>query len=216
MSSSSTPPSPPQLEDDGWFRRLCKEDQPQPCVVFLNKSDRREFHPEEYRSLWESVRAELRPEREALFLEGSAATGDGVPALVDALFARALPGDRLYDPDILSDYPRRLAIADVVREKLFLSLHDELPHEIGVRVDTFDDSGDKWRVGISLLVVRDSQKPIVIGPRGENVRKVRLQAQKELKEQYDVPFELSLWVKVDPRWMTDNRTLRQMGYLGEV
>lgn len=207
---------PPRLEDDGWFRRLCKEEQPQPCVVFLNKADRREFHAEEYRALWEAIRAELRPDREVLFLQGSAATGDGVPALVDTLFRRAEPGERLYDPDILSDYPRRLAIADVVREKLFLTLRDELPHEVGVRVDKFDDSGDKWRVEITLLVARASQKPIVIGPRGENVRNVRLHAQKELKEQYDVPFELSLWVKVDPHWMTDNRTLRQMGYLGEV
>lgn len=207
---------PPQLEDDGWMRRLCKEDQQQPCIVFLNKADKETSHAPEFKELWEKIKCEAKSPRKVRFMAGSALKGDGVPSLVDTLFDLAQPGERMYDPDILSDYPRRLAMADVIREKLFLLLHDELPHEVGVRIDKFDELPSKWRIEATLLVTRGSQKPIVIGPRGNTVRRVRLAAQREISEQYDIPVELALWVKVDPKWMTDNRTLRQMGYVGEL
>ena len=69
---------------------------------------------------------------------------------------------------------------------------------------------------MTLLVTRDSQKPIVIGPNGKTIRRIRLAAQKEIAEQYEVEVALELWVKVDKHWTTNNYTLRQMGYIGEV
>ena len=206
----------PRLEDDGWMRRLLAEENPRPCVFFLNKCDRDPLFVDDFHTLWKNLQAETGVTREVTVLKGSAATGDGVRRLTDILFDLAAPGDRLYDPDTLSDYPRRLAMADIVREKFFLTLKDELPHEVGVRVDTFRENRDRWHVEITLLVTRDSQKPIVIGPGGRTIRRIRLAAQKEIAEQYGVAVALELWVKVDKNWTTNNYTLRQMGYLGEV
>ena len=206
----------PRLEDDGWMRRLLAEENPRPCVFFLNKCDRDPLFVDDFHTLWKNLQAETGVTREVTVLKGSAATGDGVRRLTDILFDLAAPGDRLSDPDTLSDYPRRLAMADIVREKFFLTLKDELPHEVGVRVDTFRENRDRWHVEITLLVTRDSQKPIVIGPGGRTIRRIRLAAQKEIAEQYGVAVALELWVKVDKNWTTNNYTLRQMGYLGEV
>lgn len=206
----------PQLEDDGWMRRILGEETERPCIFFMNKCDRDTLYIDDFHALWNTLQEETGKKREVKVITGSAAAGDGCARLVDALFEIAQPGDRLYDPDILSDYPRRMAIADVVREKIFLNLKDELPHEVGVRVDSFRELPDKWLVEIALLVTRDSQKPIVIGPNGHTIRRIRLAAQKELTEQYGTHVNLELWVKVDKNWMTNNYTLRQMGYIGEV
>ena len=206
----------PHLEDDGWMRRVLAEENPRPCVFFLNKCDRDELFIDEFHALWKSLQEETGVTREVRVVQGSAATGDGVRELVDILFGFAEPGERLYDPDILSDYPRRLAMADIVREKIFLTLRDELPHEVGVRVDSFGEGPGKWHVEITLLVTRESQKPIVIGPGGKTIRSIRLAAQKEIAAQYGVDVALELWVKVEKNWTTNNYTLRQMGYLGEV
>lgn len=206
----------PQLEDDGWMRRILGEETERPCIFFMNKCDRDTLYIDDFHTLWNALQEETGKKREVKVITGSAAAGDGCARLVDALFEIAQPGERLYDPDILSDYPRRMAIADVVREKIFLNLKDELPHEVGVRVDSFKELPDKWLVEIALLVTRDSQKPIVIGPNGHTIRRIRLAAQKELAEQYGLPVNLELWVKVDKNWMTNNYTLRQMGYVGEV
>ncbi len=206
----------PHLEDDGWMRRILADEKSRPCIFFLNKCDRDELFVDEFRTLWKTIQKETGVTREVRIVQGSASTGVGCQALTETLFSLARPGERLFDPDILSDYPRRLAMADVVREKIFLTFKDELPHEVGVRVDSFCDNPRKWHVEITLLVMRESQKPIVIGPNGRTIRRIRLAAQKEIAEQYGVNVALELWVKVDKNWATNSFTLRQMGYLGEV
>ena len=206
----------PRLEDEGWMRRLLGDENPRPCIFFLNKCDRYELFVDDFRALWKSLQEETGIRREVRVIQGSAATGEGCDTLLDALFEIAKPGERHYDPDMLSDYPRRLAMADIVREQIFLTLKDELPHEVGVRVDSFHEAPGKWHVEMTLLVTRDSQKPIVIGPNGKTIRRIRLAAQKEISEQYEVEVALELWVKVDKHWTTNNFTLRQMGYIGEV
>ncbi len=205
----------PHLEDDGWMRRLLVAEEDRPAFFFFNKCDREELHVEEFRELWNKLQHECGRTRKVRAFSGCAATGEGVDKLVDSLFDTAPEGERLYDSEILSDYPRQLAMADVIREKVFLNLRDELPHDIGVRLDKFVEKPSKWTVEATLLVARPSQKPIVIGPEGRTVKRIRQAAQKDIAEQFDVEVELSLWVKVDKDWTTNPLVLRQMGYLGD-
>lgn len=208
--------APPQLEDDGWMRRILgSEDDDRPVFFFFNKCDREGSDPKPFAELWEKLSKETGRPRKVRIFQGSAATGDGVEKLVSSLFDTAPEGERLYPPDILSDYPRQLAIADIIREKIFLGLRDELPHSVGVRIDKFLGDGPKWTVEASLLVARPSQKPIVIGPAGKTVRRIKDQAKADIEEQYGVKCELSLWVKVDKDWTTNPIVLRQMGYMGD-
>ncbi len=206
----------PQLEDDGWMRRVLSSEEERPLFFFFNKCDREELYIEDFQDLWADIQREMGRSRKARTFKGSAASGVGVEKLIDSLFDSMPEGERLYDPDIISDYPRQLAMADIIREKIFLNLKDEVPHSVGVRIDKFDESnGSKWIVEATLLVARNSQKPIVIGPKGSTIKRIRLASQKDIRDQYEVDVELSLWVKVDKDWTTNPHTLRQMGYLGD-
>ena len=125
----------PQLEDDGWMRRLAGSQTP--CFILLNKADEGS-KLSRYQALWASILEEKRPEaaRPApVWIKASAKTGEGVDALVEGLFACLPPGPTLFDADTLTDYPRKLAVGDIIREKFFLTLRDELPHSIGVKVE---------------------------------------------------------------------------------
>ena len=138
----------------------------------------------------------------------------GCDALLDALYGLAEPGPALFPDDIVTDYPRKLAIADVVREKLIQRLHDEVPHEVGVLVDDLDERDGRWNVAVTIYVNRPSQKGIVIGQRGCNLKAVRMSAGPELSDMFGVKVNVELWVKVEPNWMKNNRLLAEMGYLG--
>jgi len=204
----------PQIEDDGWMRRLALSGQP--LLILLNKADRAPFHEAVYRELWEAVCREKGVTREVVWLTASAVTGSGMEAVVDALFAHAAPSEELlYPEDVVTDYPRKLAIADVIREKLFARLHDELPHEIAVRVDTIDEAGGDWTVSATILINRPSQKGIVIGEKGRTLRAVKRAAEPEIGEMFGVRAHLDLWVKAEKEWMKNFFLLRQLGYIGD-
>ena len=134
---------------------------------------------------------------------------------MDILFGLAEPGPALFPEDVVTDYPRKLAIADVVREKLIQRLRDEVPHEVGVAVkDIYENPRRGWDVAVTIYVNRPSQKGIVIGPRGSLLKAVRLCAEPELSDMFGVKVRLELWVKVEPNWMKNGRLLAEMGYLG--
>ena len=215
----------PQLEDEGWMRRVAKE-QPEKCVFALNKCDRSPFYETMFRDLWNTVMRERDavaikcdpPARtashEPIWVKACGVRPGGCDALMDALYGLAEPGPALFPDDIVTDYPRKLAIADVVREKLIQHLHDEVPHEVGVLVEDLDEREGRWNVAVTIYVNRPSQKGIVIGQRGCNLRAVRMSAGLELSDMFGVKVNVELWVKVEPNWMKNNRLLAEMGYLG--
>ena len=200
----------PELEDDGWFRRLTREEVP--CIIALNKSDRKANHAEAYRQLWEEIKAEKESTLQPLWATVSALKGDGMAALLDTLFKSVPEGPPLFPENILTDYPRKLNIADVIREKLFHRLHDELPHAVAVWVEGIEEQEKKWTVEASIYVERHSQKGIVIGEKGRLLKWVREQAEKELYEMYGVRFKLKLWVKVEKNWRKNFWILKKLGY----
>ncbi|MCF7848728.1 MAG: GTPase Era [Kiritimatiellales bacterium] len=200
----------PALEDDGWFRRITQEEGA--CIAVLNKRDLPGNHIEDYKKLWQEIREEKQSGKDLVWLETSALHGDGMTGLLDTLFETVPPGAPLFPEDILTDYPRKLNIADVIREKLFHRLHDELPHAIAVWVESIDEQEKKWSVEASIYVERHSQKGIVIGEKGRLLKWVREQAEKELYEMYGVRFKLKLWVKVEKNWRKNFWILKKLGY----
>jgi GTP-binding protein Era len=201
----------PELEDDGWFRRITREAE-LPCIIALNKSDRKVDRSGEYKAMWEEIKEDRQSDKEVTWLRVSALQGDGMPELLSRLFESVPEGEPLFPDDILTDYPRKLNIADVIREKLFHRLHDELPHAVAVWVEEIDEQEKKWNVDVSIYVERHSQKGIVIGEKGRLLKWVREQAEKELYEMYGVRFKLKLWVKVEKNWRKNFWILKKLGY----
>lgn len=200
----------PALEDDGWLRRLTREEVP--CIIVLNKNDRQNNKADEYKQLWAEIKAEKESSLEPIWVSVSALRGDGMPDLLDTMFAQVPEGPPLFPDDILTDYPRRLNMADVIREKYFQRLRDELPHAIAVWVENIDEQEKKWVVDASIYVERHSQKGIVIGEKGRLLKWVREQAERDLYEMYGVRFKLNLWVKVEKNWRKNFWILKQLGY----
>ena len=232
----------PQLEDIGWMQRIAKE-KPEKVVFVLNKADKAPFFEKMFRDAWneacgtsgsselelekgvrsqyagvrsQSGSSELELEKGTipLWVKSISTTEGGAKGVLDALFDFAEEGEKLFDDDIVTDYPRKLAIADVIREKYLAHLHQELPHELGIVVKRVVDEGSRWTSEADVLVNRPSQKPIVIGRSASTIKAVRKSAERELKDVFGIPVALELWVRVEPNWMKNDRLLAEMGYLG--
>ena len=210
----------PRLEDIGWLRRVAAE-RPEKALFVLNKSDRRTFFEEEFRLAWQeavntTASDDSTPQTSPVWVTCAASIPGGAKNVADALFDMAEEGEKLFDDDIATDYPRKLSIADSIREKYLAKMHQEVPHEMGVLVKSIKDEGSRWLVDVDIIVNRASQKPIVIGRQATTIKYVRNCAERELSDFFGVKVMLELWVRVEPDWMSNKRLLAEMGYLGEL
>jgi GTP-binding protein Era len=144
----------------------------------------------------------------------SAATGENVDRLERAIIDRLPEGERLYPDDYLTDQPERFFAAEIVREKLLQFTHAEIPFSSAVIIDRFEEpEGDKplLRLYCTIVVDRESQKPIVVGRGGEMVKKIGTAAREELERFFDTRVFLDLHVRVKSEWREDDRLLGELG-----
>lgn len=154
--------------------------------------------------------------RAALFAEIvplSALTGDNVERLEQALLSHLPDGEPLYDEDYLTDKPERFFVAELVREQVLQHTHAELPFASAVIVDRFEepDENGLLRLYCTILVERDSQKPIVVGRGGAMIKAIGTAARQELERFFAARVFLDLRVKVRRDWREDDRALDEMG-----
>ena len=146
----------------------------------------------------------------------SAKTGRNIPQLLKAL-REALPeAPAAYPPDQLTDRDERFFAAELLREKLFEQMGAELPYRCEVVIDSFKEEGTRHgslrRIEATILVERDSQKPIVLGAGGERLKRMATAARKDMEKLFGGKVYLGTWVKVRKAWTDDARILRQLGY----
>jgi GTP-binding protein Era len=142
----------------------------------------------------------------------SAKTGKNIVELKAAL-REALPeGPPAYPPDQLTDRDERFFAAELLREKLFHEMGEELPYRCEVLIDSFKEDGRLRRIEATILVERDSQKAIVIGAGGARLKKMAAAARQDMERLFDGKVYLGVWVKVRKAWTDDARVLRQLGY----
>lgn len=143
----------------------------------------------------------------------SSQTGAGIEPLLQQI-ERALPeSPPLYPKDQLTDRPLRWLAAELVREALFEELGQELPYQMAVEVVKFDESRkDLISIRANLLVQRDSQKRIVIGKGGAQIRDIGIRARKQIEKLVEMKVHLDLWVKIDPSWLKNPERIEELGY----
>ena len=121
-------------------------------------------------------------------------------------------GDPLYPEDYLTDQTDRFFVAEIVREQVLAHTHDELPFSTAVVVDTFDESADDLlMLYCTILVDRESQKPIVLGRGGAMIKSIGSAARAELETHFERKVFLDLHVKVKAEWRDDDSLLDEMG-----
>jgi GTP-binding protein Era len=142
----------------------------------------------------------------------SAATGDNVDRLERAIVDRLPEGEPLYPPDYLTDQPERFFASEIVREKLLQFTHAEIPFSSAVVVDRFEEpaEGDKkplLKLYCTIVVDRESQKPIIIGRGGEMIKRIGTAAREDLERFFDARVFLDLHVRVKSEWREDDQVL---------
>ena len=142
----------------------------------------------------------------------SAKTGRNIPELLRVL-REALPeGPAAYPEDQITDRDERFFAAELLREKIFEQLGQELPYRCEVVIDSFKEEGRLRRIEATILVERDSQKAIVLGTGGERLKRMASAARKDMEKLFGGKVYLGTWVKVRKSWTDDARVLRQLGY----
>jgi GTPase len=143
----------------------------------------------------------------------SALKGDNVDRLEQVLLSHLPEGAPFYDEDYLTDQPERFFVAELVREQVLHHTRAELPFSSAVIVDKFDEPDEKGllRLYCTILVERESQKPIVIGRAGEMIKSIGTAARKELEQFFGARVFLDLRVKVRADWREDERMLDEIG-----
>jgi GTP-binding protein Era len=143
----------------------------------------------------------------------SALSGDGVDRLEQVFLDRLPEGEPLYPEDYLTDQPERFFVAEMVREQVLRHTHAELPFSTAVLVDKFEEAdreGGLMKLYCTILVERESQKPIVIGRRGDMIKSIGTAAREELERFFDTKVFLDLHVKVKSEWREDERVLDEL------
>jgi len=141
----------------------------------------------------------------------SAQNGSGVMQL-QRLLAKKMPKSPfLYPEDQISDSPMRQIAAELTREKIFLRLHQEIPYSTTVETEKWEDKRNGIRIEQTVYVTRENHRRIILGHKGENIRKIGQEARKELGEMMGCEIHLFLFVKVRENWQNDPERYSQMG-----
>lgn len=183
-----------------------------PIILVVNKLDGKRARTDAGSWAGENMTAEHQ-RRYAAVAGVSAWDGRGVEKLVHAVGAFLPEGPPLYDPEILTDRDLRYLAQELIREKAFTYLHQELPYSTAVEIEEFKErEGAKWYIRAVIFVERDSQKGMVIGKKGEMLKKISTAARKEIEVLCDAPVYLELFVKVLPKWRTRDTELKRFGF----
>ncbi|WP_309663964.1 GTPase Era [Tabrizicola sp.] len=188
--------------------RLANEmPQDRPVALAINKIDR--VKAETLLAIAERMN-EAYPFKKTFMI--SAEKGFGVADLREWLAAEVPPGPWFYPEDQIADLPMRMIAAEMTREKLTLRLHEELPYQLTVETEKWEDKPDgTTRIDQIIYVARDGHKGIILGNKGETIKSIGQSARAEISEFLDRTVHLFLQVKVRPNWLDEPERYSEMG-----
>jgi GTP-binding protein Era len=179
-----------------------------PVILVVNKADR----IGDKRELLPFMKRISESTDIAAIVPVSAKTGLQLDDLVDAA-ARLLPeGPSMYDEDEMTTMSERFLAAELVREKLFRLLGEELPYAMAVEVEGFETTETLRRIDVRIVVDKDSQKAIVIGKGGEKLKAIGTQARHDMEKLFGSKVFLQMFVTVKSGWADDRAQLKRLGY----
>jgi GTPase len=194
--ADATEGTPPPLADAADLRKPLQA----PIIVALNKSD----------ALNANRRDALAVDADLVLV--SALTGDGIPELMSRIAEKLPESPFLYPDDEISTQPVRFFAAELVRETVLEQLHDEVPYSVAVQVEEYREDRSPLYIRAVIYVERDSQKAIIIGSKGTQIRKIGEAARKKIETFTGEKVYLDLWIKVLANWRKNPGSLSRFGY----
>lgn len=196
-------------EDEAVLKRI--EGLPTPVGLIVNKVDR------------VTDKEKLLPELQkhgarrdfAFVIPLSALKGSNLEALIDEILSRVPEGPPLYPEDMIAGHDLAFTAAELVREKVIRSLHQELPYSTVVEIEQYKREGNLDRIHAVIWVEREGQKKIVIGDGGTQLKQIGSAARRELERMIGRKVFLQLWCKVRENWSDDPKALKRFGLTPE-
>ncbi|MGB2677502.1 MAG: GTPase Era [Candidatus Acidiferrum sp.] len=142
----------------------------------------------------------------------SALRGDGCEELLEEVFKNLPEGEPFFPEDQITDQPERFLASEIIREKAIQLTYHEVPHALAVIVDKFEETPKILRIEVTMHVERDSQKKILIGHKGDMLKRIGTQARKELESLLGKKIYLGLFVKVMPNWRENPMQVRELNW----
>jgi len=177
-------------------------------ILALNKVDKTKDRQRVAAALIEATK-----KREfAALVPVSAQKGTQLRALLEEIRKLLPEAPPVYEPDMVTDRSERFLAAELVRERIFRLLGDELPYSTAVDVDGFKEEGRLRRISATIYVDRDSHKAIVIGEKGATLKRIGTEARHAMQALFGGKVHLELWVKVKGGWADNEAALRLLGY----
>jgi GTP-binding protein Era len=178
-----------------------------PVVVAINKTDLATSEAADLLALeWKK----MLPAAAIILI--SALRKQNIQALFDFILEKLPEGPVYYPDDSLTDRPERFFVSEIVREKIFLNYQKEIPYSCEVVIDSFKEDEDIICINAIIYVMRDTQKGIIIGHKGEQLKKIGIQARLDIEKFLGKHIYLGLQVKVARDWRDSDKMLKRFGY----
>ncbi|MGA9326658.1 MAG: GTPase Era [Salegentibacter sp.] len=197
-----------ELKDESFFRKIIHAEIP--VLLLLNKIDKsNQEQLEEQVQLWKEKvpNAEIYPI--------SALEGFNVAEVFNRIVELLPESPAFYPKDTLTDKPERFFVNEIIREKILMHYKKEIPYSVEIDTQEFFEEEEIIRMRSVIMVERETQKGIIIGHKGSALKRVGVEARKDLEKFFGKQVHLELYVKVNKNWRSDSRQLRRFGYSGE-
>lgn len=194
-----------ELKDEAFFNKIISTDIP--VILLLNKIDK--SNQEELESqvqMW----TEKVPNAEIFPV--SALEGFNVAEVFNRIIELLPESQAFYPKDTLTDKPERFFVNEIIREKILMHYKKEIPYAVEIDTQEFFEEEKIIRMRSVIMVERETQKGIIIGHKGAALKRVGVEARKDLEKFFGKQVHLELYVKVNKNWRSDQRQLKRFGY----
>jgi GTP-binding protein Era len=189
--------------------------KPRPLFVLLNKMDVWKTGEGNFTSQSDFAESIKKLPATGVF-PVSAKSGEGLDAFLEAVKKVSPIGPALFPEDELTDQSMRSIVGELIQEKLFYLLGEELPYSCAVEIERYDEPGEQRKmpeIHAAIHVERDSQKPMVIGKGGAKIKEIGINARESIEKLLGQKIVLRLFVKVTPKWTKNAEELKRLGYI---
>jgi len=194
-----------ELKDDAFFKKITSSKIP--VLLLLNKIDNsNQEQLEEQAELWQ----QKVPNAE--FFPISALQGFNVQNVFDRIIELLPESPAFYPKDQLTDKPERFFVNEAIREKILMHYKKEIPYAVEVDTEEFFEEDTIIRMRSVIMVERETQKGIIIGHKGSALKRVGVEARKDLEKFFGKQVHLELYVKVNKNWRSNQKQLKRFGY----
>ncbi|HET8810772.1 MAG TPA: GTPase Era [Flavobacteriaceae bacterium] len=194
-----------ELKDEAFFKKITAAKIP--VLLLLNKIDKgNQELVEEQTKLWQ----EKVPNAEVFAI--SALENFGVKEVFDRIIEHLPESPPFYPKDQLTDKPERFFVNEIIREKILMHYKKEIPYSVEIDTEEFFEEEKIIRMRSVIMVERDSQKGILIGHKGKALKRIGVEARKDLEKFFGKQVHLELYVKVNKNWRSDKKQLKRFGY----